>query len=235
MAIAAHVASLFPERFEIDEHPRKTIRESIYNRLKNPVGYVDSAQYPENYDTTLQPGDEGYVAPVPVPKYWTPAGPNVFARKEIEIRFQDMPLILIRFGDEKVIERSVAGWDGYDKRILELFVESYVVVSPDKSGEDLLDEMAFFIEASMNGFELNQFTTDVNLAETEQDLDFDTAQPVAVGRLTFQVSYLCPKLGVDFGLWDRDGACIINNGPNPSINPITVSSNFGDEVFLINP
>ena len=140
-----------------------------------------------------------------------PGGPNVFARKEIEIRFQDMPLILIRFGDEKVIERSVAGWDGYDKRILELFVESYVVVSPDKSGEDLLDEMAFFIEASMNGFELNQFTTDVNLAETEQDLDFDTAQPVAVGRLTFQVSYLCPKLGVDFGLWDRD-ACIINNG-----------------------
>ena len=44
-----------------------------------------------------------------------------------------------------------------------------------------------------------------------------------------------PKLGVDFGLWDRDGACIINYGHNPSFNQITVSSNFGDEVFLINP
>lgn len=230
-AIDAHVASLFPERFEVDEHPRQTIRESIHNRLKTPVGQVDTATYPEDYDLTLVEGDEGYVAPVLVNKYWTPAGPNVFMRKEVEIRFEDTPLILLRFGEEKIIERSPAGWDGYDKRSLELFIESYVVVTPERSGEELLDEFALFIEASMNGFELNQYSADVLLVETQYDLDFDTAQPVAVGRLTFEVVYLCPRLGVDFGLWDRDGACIINNGPHPSIQTIVVSTNFGDEIF----
>lgn len=229
------VQQLFPDRFEVNEHPRKTIRNSIFERLSEPVGTVDVAEYPENYDYTLVEGDAGFVAAIPTQRYWTPAGPNVFQRKEIEIKFEDMPLILIRFGDEKILERSPAGWDGYDKRALEMFIEAYVVVSPSRSGEELLDEMAFYIEASMNGFELNLYTTDVFLQSTEYDLDFDTAQPVAVGRLTFEVSYLCPRLGVDFGLWDRDGACIINNGPHPSINQITVSSNFGDEVFTINP
>lgn len=231
MAVSAHVATLFPERFEIDEHPRQTIRQAIYNRLSQPVGEVNQAVYPDGYDTTLVEGDEGYIAPVLVPKYWTPAGPNVFQRKELEIRFEDMPLLLIRFGSEKVLERAPSGFDGYDKRALELTIDAYVTVSPEKSGEHLLDEMSFFIEASMNGFAFSGYSTEVLLDSTEYDLDFDTAQPVAVGRLTFEVHYLCPMLRVDFGLWDRDGACIVNNGPNPPIQSITVSSNFGDETF----
>ena len=204
------VKSLFPERFETLEHPRHTIRDSIHAQLSQPVNPL--AQ-PEEW------------------KYWTPAGPKVFARKEIEIRFEDMPLILIRFGNERVIEHSPSGWDGHDRRILELMVEAYVIVAPDASAEDRLDEMAYYIEAAMNGFQLNRFAADVLLAGTEYDTDFDSAQPVAVGRLTFEVNYLCPRLGVDFGLWDRDGACIVNSGPQPPISQITIRSNLEDEVF----
>jgi len=163
-------------------------------------------------------------------RYWTPAGPKVFARKEIEIRFENMPLILIRFGNERVIDRSPAGWDGYTRRELELMLEAYVIVDPTASAEEKLDEMSYYIEASMNGFKLDQFSTDVLIQETEYETEFDAAQPVAVGRLMFSVIYLCPELGVDFGLWDRDGACIANNGL--PVSQITVSSNFGDETFV---
>ena len=72
-----------------------------------------------------------------------------------------MPLIL-RFGDEKSL--AVCRWLGWLRQTDPGARRVYVVVSPDKSGEDLLDEMAFFIEASMTQFWLNQFTTDVNPA-----------------------------------------------------------------------
>ena len=203
------VKALFPERFETTVHPRGTIRESIHARLSQPVNPL------------AEPDAQ---------RYWTPAGPKVFARKEIEIRFENMPLILIRFGNERVIDRSPAGWDGYTRRELELMLEAYVIVDPSASAEEKLDEMSYYIEASMNGFKLDQFSTDVLIQETEYEPEFDAAQPVAVGRLMFSVIYLCPELGVDFGLWDRDGACIANNGL--PVSQITVSSNFGDETFV---
>lgn len=203
------VKSLFPERFETLEHPRETIRESIHAKLSQPVNPL------------AEPDAQ---------RYWTPAGPKVYARKEIEIRFENLPLILIRFGNERVIARNISGWDGYTKRELDMLIEAYVLVDPSASAEEKLDEMAYFIEAAMNGFQLNRFAADVLLQETEYETEFDAAQPVAVGRFMFGISYLCPHLGVDFGLWDRDGACIANDGQ--PVSQITISSNFGDETYL---
>jgi hypothetical protein len=204
------VESLFPERFENTEHPRKVIREALHNRLKNPVNPNDPAE------------DQ---------KYWTPAGPNVFANKELQIDFDDMPLVLLRYIKEEVQTRSISGWDGFDKRLLEMCAECYVTVPPGDSAEDKLDEMAFFIEACINGFDLRRYNCDVLLDETEYETEFDAAQPIAVGRLTFQITYLCPRLGVDFGLFDRDDACLNNDGLDPAIQKITLKSNFGTEVF----
>lgn len=209
------VESLFPERFETpSEHPRKTIREGIHNRLSSPVN-------PDHDEADW--------------KYWTPAGPNVFERKENEIRLDDLPMVYIRYGDEEVTGRSPTGFDGYDKRALELFMEVYVSVEPGSSAEDRLDEFAFFIEACMNGYQAPHYNSEILLLKTEYDTDYDAATPIAVGRLTFEVQYLCPKLFVDFGLWDRDGACIVNNGPNPPIQTLIIDSNFGTETIQVDP
>lgn len=205
------VETLFPERFHgATEHPRKTIRDAIHSRLSNPVNPL------------AQPSEQ---------KYWTPAGPNVFKRKELEIKFEDMPLILLRYQGEKILERHGSGWEGYDKRQIDLGIEIYVTVDPSQSAEDALDRMAFFVEACMNGFNIQRYSTEALLASTEYETEFDSAQPVAVGQLAFEITYLCPRLGVDFGLWDRDDACISNTGPNPPIQSVVVRNNFGTETF----
>ena len=115
------VKSLFPERFETLEHPRETIRESIHARLSQPVNPL------------AEPDAQ---------RYWTPAGPKVYARKEIEIRFENLPLILIRFGNERIVSRNPSGWDGYTRRELDMLIEAYVLVDPSASAEEKLDEMA---------------------------------------------------------------------------------------------
>tara|TARA_Y100000589_G_scaffold79624_1_gene73311 strand:- start:23254 stop:23964 length:711 start_codon:yes stop_codon:yes gene_type:complete len=224
--------NLFPARFfKATEHPRKTIRDAIHTRFKTPVGQVDEQDYPLGYNTNLSEGDAGYIAPVLVDKYWTPAGPNVFQRKEVEIDFGDMPLILLRYQGEKVLERAKAGWDGYDLRQIDLSIEPYVLVTPGESAEQLLDEMAFYIEACMNGFDLKAYNTEPLLASTEYETEFDNSQPVAVGSLMFEIRYMCPRLGVDFGLWDRDGACLANTGLVPPVQTVVVRNNFGTETY----
>jgi len=224
--------NLFPERFYgATEHPRKTIRDAIHERFTTSVGQVNVADYPQGYDQNLVEGDEGYVAPVLVDKYWTPAGPNVFQRKEVEIDFGDMPLILLRYQGEKVLERPGTGWEGFDLRQIDLSIEPYVLVTPGQSAEQLLDEMAFYIEACMNGFDLKKYNCEPLLASTEYETEFDNSQPVAVGSLLFEIRYMCPRLGVDFGLWDRDDACLNNPGLVPPVQTVVVRNNFGTETY----
>ena len=205
------VESLFPQRFYgATEHPRKTIRDAIHHRLSTPVNPL--AQLSEH-------------------KYWTPAGPNVFQRKEVQIEIGDMPLILLRYQGERVLERSRSGWDGYDVRQIDMSFEPYVLVTPGQSAEEKLDEMSFFIEACMNGFDLGQYSTEALLASTEYESEFDNSQPIAVGSLAFEIKYMCPRLGVDFGLWDRDDACINNTGLDPQVQTVVVRNNFGTETY----
>jgi hypothetical protein len=205
------VESLFPQRFYgARVHPRKTIRDAIHHRLSTPVNPL--AQLSEH-------------------KYWTPAGPNVFQRKEVQIEIGDMPLILLRYQGERVLERSRSGWDGYDLRQIDMSFEPYVLVTPGQSAEEKLDEMSFFIEACMNGFDLGQYSTEALLASTEYESEFDNSQPIAVGSLAFEIKYMCPRLGVDFGLWDRDDACINNTGLDPQVQTVVVRNNFGTETY----
>jgi|TARA_B100001741_G_scaffold68893_1_gene55011 hypothetical protein len=224
--------NLFPERFyQATEHPRKTIRDAIHSRFITKLGQVDTQTYPSGYNSNLTEGDEGYIAPILVDKYWTPAGPNVFQRKEVEIDFGDMPLILLRYEGERVLGRAKTGWEGYTERQIDLSIEPYVLVTPGESAEQQLDEMAFYIEACMNGFDLNAYNCEPLLASTEYETEFDNSQPVAVGRLLFEIKYLCPHLGIDFGLWDRDDACISNTGPTPPVQTVVVRNNFGTETY----
>ena len=203
--------SLFPQRFYgATVHPRKTIRDAIHNRLSTPVNPL---------------------AQVEDQKYWTPAGPNVFQRKEVQIEMADMPLILIRYQGERILERSKSGWGGYDLRQIDMSFEPYVLVTPGQSAEEKLDEMSFFIEACMNGFELGLYNTEALLASTEYESEFDNSQPIAVGQLAFEIKYMCPRLGVDFGLWDRDDACINNTGLDPQVQTVVVRNNFGTETY----
>ncbi len=230
--MATFAQNLFPARFyNATEHPRKTIRDAIHSRFKTSIGQVDEQTYPLGYDQNLIEGDYGYIAPVLVDKYWTPAGPKVFQRKEIEIGFDDMPLILLRYQGEKILERSKAGWEGFDLRQIELSIEPYVVVTGSESAEHLLDEMSFFIEACMNGFDLKSYNTELLLVSTEYETEFDNSQPVAVGSLLFEIRYMCPRLGVDFGLWDRDDACLNNPGLVPPVQTVVVRNNFGTETY----
>ena len=108
-----------------------------------------------------------------------------------------------------------------------------MVVDPSASADDKLDEMAYYVEAAFNGFKLSHYSADMLLQSTEYEFDFDSSQPIAMGRQTYAVRYICPRLSVDFELWDRDGACIVNTGRQPPVSEITVSSNFGDDVYEV--
>lgn len=209
--MTALVKSLFPDRFDSEVHPREIIRNVIWNRMRNPVNPL------------AQPDDW---------KYWTPAGPNVFQRKEVEINLANLPLIFQRFEGERVLERSKTGWDGFDVRQIDMAIDAYVLVTPEKSAEETLDEMAFYVEACMNGFNLGEYSAEALIASTEYETEFDNSQPIAVGRLMFEIKYHCPRLGIDFGLWDRDGSCIANDGL--PVQTIVVRNNFGTETYTKN-
>ena len=54
----------------------------------------------------------------------------------------------------------------------------------------------------MNGSNLGEYSAEALIASTEYETEFDNSQPIAVGRLMFEIKYHCPRLGIDFGLWD---------------------------------
>jgi len=165
-------------------------------------------------------------------KYWTPAGPNVFQRKEVQIEIGDMPLILLRYQGERILERSRSGWDGYDLRQIDMSFEPYVLVTPGQSAEEKLDEMSFFIEACMNGFDLGQYSTEALLATTEYESEFDNSQPIAVGLASVRDKI---HVSTPWGRFRTSGIVTMRasttSGLDPQVQTVVVRNNFGTETY----
>ena len=71
----------------------------------------------------------------------------------------------------------------------------------------------------------------LRLKSTEMDVDREGDIPIGAVRLTYECIYTTQHLGVDLGLWDRDGACIAN--PGVSVQQITIRNNFGTETYEV--
>lgn len=211
-------------------HPRRKIREAIAARIASVIRVVDDAVYPENYDYTKVEGDDGFVAYQPRNVHWTPAIDRVFSTRSVELMPEDLPCIIVQTANETVVPVSKSGWDGGYRRTLTVTIEGLAEALDDV--EDNLDAIAIGVEGSLDGLLMAEIESGHLLLERcETDIEREGEIPIGAIRLTYECVYTTYHLGVDLGLWDPDGACIVNFGPNPPIQQITVSTNFGDEIF----
>ena len=70
-------------------------------------------------------------------------------------------------------------------------------------------------------------TAHLRLRHTESDVDREGEVPIGAARMTFEARYLSHRLGVDFGLWDRDYP---DNCSAPGITSITLRTPNGSSV-----
>jgi hypothetical protein len=174
-------------------HPRQQLRHAIRDHL--------AGQLP----------DEGY---------WTAAEDRVYAQRTIELEPDELPLILVTAREEEVEPVNSSDWDGGDRRTLQIHVECLALALDDV--EDRLDALAMGVEQAMSGLLVDQLETAYfRLLRTDTDVDREGETPIGAARLTYQARYLASRLGVDFGLWDRDYP---TNCPAPGITQITLRS-----------
>lgn len=194
-------------------HPRRQIREGVAARLGAIVNPL---------------------APVQNQVYWSPAQGRVYSTRSTELTPADLPLIIVQSNDETVLPINKSGFDGGYRRTLTLTIEGLAEALDDV--EDNLDALAIGIEGGMDGLVIpNAESGRLILLQTEMDIDREGEIPIGAVRLTYECVYTSYHLGVDLGLWDRDGKCVVQNGPSPSISQITIRSNFGDETYEVNP
>lgn len=174
-------------------HPRQQLRHAIRTHL--------ATQLP----------DDGY---------WTPAEARVYAQRTIELEPEELPLILVSCREEEVEPISTSDWDGGDRRTLMVHVECLALALDDV--DDRLDALCLGVEQAMSGLLVDQLeTAHFRLRRTESDVDRDGEVPIGAARMTYEARYLASRLGVDFGLWDRDYPA---NCPGPSITEIILRS-----------
>lgn len=172
-------------------HPRQQLRHAVRDHL--------AAQLP----------DSGY---------WTPAEGRVYAQRTIELDPDELPLILVSCREEEVEPVNVSDWDGGDRRTLQIHVECLALALDDV--DDRLDALCLGVEQAMSGLLVQGLeTAHFRLRRTESDVDREGEVPIGAARMTFEARYLSYRLGVDFGLWDRDYP---SNCPAPGITTITL-------------
>lgn len=190
-------------------HPRQQIRHAITNRLGdvvNPLAHIDSQIY------------------------WTPAADRVYASRSREVTPEDLPLIIVNTLDETVEPINVAGWEGGYRRTLTVAIEC--LAEALEHVEDELDALCLGVEGGLDGLVItNAEQTMLRLKSTEVDIERDGDIPIGAVRLTYECIYTTQHLGVDLGLWDRDGGCIAN--PGVSVSQITIRNNFGTDTYEV--
>lgn len=172
-------------------HPRQQLRHAVRDHL--------ATQLP----------DDGY---------WTPAEDRVYAQRTIEIDPDELPLILVTAREEDNQSISVTEWDGSDERTLMIHIECLALGLDDV--DDQLDVLCLGVEQAMGGLLVTGLeTARFRLRRTESDVDREPEVPIGAARMTYEARYLASRLGVDFGLWDRDYP---DNCPAPGITTITL-------------
>lgn len=190
-------------------HPRQQIRHAITNRLGdvvNPLAQPDAQIY------------------------WTPCADRVYASRSREVTPADLPLIIVNTLEESVEPINVSGWEGGYRRTLTVAIEG--LAEALEHVEDELDAIAVGVEGGLDGLVItNAEQSMLRLKSTEMDVDREGDIPIGAVRLTYECIYTTQHLGVDLGLWDRDGACIAN--PGVSVQQITIRNNFGTETYEV--
>ena len=180
-------------------HPRQQIREAVAARL--------AQQLPDG-------------------GYWTPAEGRVYAQRTIDLEPDELPLILVTAREEDVEPVNRSDWDGGDRRTLPIQIECLAKALDDV--DDRLDALCLGVEQAMSGLLVQGLeTAHLRLRRTESDVDNEGEVPIGAARMTFEARYLSHRLGVDFGLWDRDYP---DNCPAPGITSITLRTPNGSSV-----
>ena len=223
-------SNLFP--FVETRHPRRVVREGVAARLGTVVNTVNDAVYPTDYDHTKVEGDEGFIPREMRDIYWTPAQGRVFSTRSIELTPEDLPCIIVQGNEESVQPINKSGFDGGYRRTLTVTVECLAEALDDV--EDNLDLLALGVEGALDGLVVADAESGMLvLQSTEMDVDRDGEIPIGAVRLTYTCTYTSYHLGVDLGLWDLDGACIINSGPTPPISTIIIRTNHGTDTYEV--
>ena len=184
-------------------HPRQQLRHAVRDHL--------AAQLPDG-------------------GYWTPAEGRVYTQRTIDLEPDELPLILVTAREEDVQPVNTSDWDGGDRRTLPIQIECYAKALDDV--DDRLDALCLGVEQAMGGLLVQGLeTTHLRLLRTESDVDSEGEVPTGAARMTFEARYLSDRLGVDFGLWDRDYPA---NCPAPSITTITLRTPSGDSLHSEN-
>ncbi len=185
-------------------HPRKTIRNAIASRIATPLS-------------------DG--------SYWTPAGERVFSSKPTTIDPLELPCIVVRTLDETIEETGVSEFCTYRRRELRLSIDCLAEAYDDV--EDVLDDMAYGVEISLEGFMIPSIEdAKIELTRTDVDTSLEGDLPMGAARVQFTVNYQSVYEGVDFGFFPTDdlnkdcdrppGVCLDPAG----VTNVTVRNNF---------
>lgn len=186
------------------DHPRKTIRNAIASRIATPL---------------------------PDGSFWTPAGERVFSSKPTSIDPLELPCIVVRTLDETIEETGVTEFSTYRRRELRLSIDCLAEAYDDV--EDVLDDMAFGVELSLESFSIPGYEdSKIELTRTDIDTSLEGDLPMGAARVQLTINYMSLYEGVDFGFYpvddlnkDRerpDGVCLDPAG----VTNVTVRNNF---------
>lgn len=176
-------------------HPRAQIRHAIRARLAQPL---------------------------PDGGFWTPAEDRVFTGRAPNLAQQELPVIVITAKEEEAEPIGVSDFNnGYERTMLVL-VQCITLAWDDFETEDQLDAMALGVEQALDGLLVTDIETGrFAYVRTDIDIDREGETPIGAAQLTFRARYTTERIGVDFGLWDRDYP---ESCPAPGITTITLRS-----------
>lgn len=148
----------------------------------------------------------------------TAAGDRVYSGRLMPIEEPELPAIVIHTREpEEIIERSVAGRGGFEKRRC---IVSVVCVAQSFDDIDAdLDAIAAQVEDALQNWAVPNFEASAPLLldTRSEDPDFDGALTTGATMLRYAVDYLTVRPGADHGLWDPDYP---TNCPAPGITQV---------------
>ena len=125
---------LFNTIDDIQSAPNTSEKRAFLQALLNDFVTFDDASYPEGYDTTLQPGDAGYIAPV-IRQEWNAGAAAQWGfadRAAVEYALTLVPPATASLGDEWTHPESgevlVYGESGWEPQVTDTYEPSEVTV-----------------------------------------------------------------------------------------------------------
>lgn len=182
------------------DHPRKTIRNAIASRIATPL---------------------------PDGSFWTPAGERVFSSKPTSIDPLELPCIVVRTLDETIEETGVTEFSTYRRRELRLSIDCLAEAYDDV--EDVLDDMAYGVEISLEGFSIPGYEdTKIELTRTDIDTSLEGDLPMGAARVQLTINYMSLYNGVDYGFSPpTDGITRFDLNKDGDTNPGVCLDPFG--------